>query len=79
MGEMLQGQWAVVTGAKANIGYTIATALAREGADLVVAARRQGPLEQAASAIAKDTGRNVETIVADVGLRADRLRLVEPP
>ena len=77
MGEMLQGQWAVVTGASANIGYAIATALAREGADLVVAARRQGPLEQAASAIAKDTGRNVETVVADVGLRADRLRLVE--
>lgn len=63
---------AIVTGGSQGIGLEIALALAREGAHIVLCARRRPQLELAAKAVAA-TGAAVETIpldVTDVGSEA---------
>src|SRR5262245_60534995 len=62
----LQGKRAIVTGGSRGIGKAIALELAREGADVAVVARSQGPLEEAAREIATATGRRVIPIATDV-------------
>jgi uncharacterized protein len=57
---------AVITGASAGIGAVYADRLARRGYELLLIARNQERLEQLASAIAKNTGRKVETLAADL-------------
>jgi len=47
----LQGQVAIVTGAGRGIGHAVATALAREGATVVLAARTRQQLAATAAAI----------------------------
>ncbi|MFI0485000.1 SDR family oxidoreductase [Actinomadura sp. 9N215] len=47
----LQGKTALVTGASRGIGKAIATALAAEGANVVLASRRQEALDEVAKAI----------------------------
>ncbi len=44
----LQGKKAVVTGASAGIGKAVTRALAQEGVDVAICARRKEPLEAAA-------------------------------
>ncbi len=48
----LQGRVAIVTGAGTGIGRATASVLAQHGATVVLAGRRPGPLEQAATEIA---------------------------
>ncbi len=62
----MSGKKAIVTGASAGIGKAITRALAREGVDVAICARRKGPLEQAAAEIAKESGRKIIAIVADL-------------
>lgn len=57
---------AVITGASAGIGAVYADRLARRGYDLLLVARNQERLEQVANAIANNTRRQVETLVADL-------------
>ena len=57
MDRTLNGKVALVTGAGPGIGRSTALALARDGADVVVAARRPGPLEILAREITAETGR----------------------
>ncbi|HEV2121909.1 MAG TPA: SDR family oxidoreductase [Chloroflexota bacterium] len=50
----LRGTTAIVTGGSEGIGYATARALAREGARVVIAARREDALQQAAERIRAD-------------------------
>jgi NADP-dependent 3-hydroxy acid dehydrogenase YdfG len=52
----LSGQVAIVTGAGRGIGHAVATALAREGATVVLAARTRQQLAATAAAIREDGG-----------------------
>ena len=60
------GKQALVTGASAGIGKAIAFALAREGVDVAICARRPEPLQAAASQIARETNRKIVPIPADL-------------
>src|SRR5437763_6028051 len=67
----LNGKAALVTGASAGIGKGIARALAREGVDVAICARRKEPLEAAASEIARETNRKIVALPADLTKPAD--------
>ena len=62
----MKGKKAVVTGASAGIGKAVTRALAHEGVDVAICARRKQPLEEAAAEIAKATGRKIVPIAADL-------------
>ena len=71
MDLQMTGKKALVTGASAGIGKAIALALAREGVDVAICARREEPLQRTAAEIAAATGRNIVPIVADLTKPAD--------
>ncbi|HHP7232641.1 MAG TPA: SDR family oxidoreductase [Xenococcaceae cyanobacterium] len=56
---------AIITGASSGIGYATAKLFAREGANLVIGARRREKLEKLANEIAKEGGK-VRFIAGDV-------------
>ena len=64
----------VITGGGTGLGREMTLAMARAGADLVVSARRKGPIEETA-ALVKDLGRRSRAISADVtdSAQVDRL------
>src|ERR1044071_4891975 len=66
----LKGKTALVTGGSEGIGKGIALALAKEGVDVAICARRKEPLEATAAEISKATGRKIVPIAAD--LRDDK-------
>ena len=72
----LQGKTAIVTGGSEGIGKAIAEALAREGADVAICARRAEPLQQTAAAVSEATGRRVIPITADLTQDADVRRFI---
>ncbi|MBT1171849.1 SDR family oxidoreductase [Bifidobacterium sp. MA2] len=59
--------YAVVTGASGGIGRELATLLARDGHDLVVAARDETGLEHVKSVLERDCGVHVAVFAADLG------------
>ena len=67
---------AIVTGASEGIGKAVTRALAREGVDVAVCARRKGPLEATAAAIAKESGRRIVPLTADLTKAADAEKFV---
>lgn len=71
----LTGRVAVVTGASSGLGVQFAKALAEQGADLVIIARRKEKLETVAEEIRK-TGRKCLAVQADVTKTEDIQRAV---
>jgi 3-oxoacyl-[acyl-carrier protein] reductase len=67
----LKGAKTLVTGGSSGIGKGIAAALRREGADVVITARRKEILEKSAEEI------GAGFIAADVGVEADAVRTME--
>jgi 3-oxoacyl-[acyl-carrier protein] reductase len=72
----IAGKAALVTAASKGLGRASAQALAAEGVSVVIAARGEAALEEAAAAIRADGG-EVHTVVADVTRPDVPARLVE--
>ena len=71
MNLQLAGKVALVTGGSEGIGKGIARALAREGCDVAICARRPDVLDKAAAEIRAESGRRVVAIPADLTRRED--------
>jgi 3-oxoacyl-[acyl-carrier protein] reductase len=72
----LESKIAIVTGAAKGMGEAVTLAMAREGADIMLAARDMGPLEEVA-AKARDMGRRAECVPVDVTDEATVAAMVE--
>src|SRR5437762_9346896 len=77
MDLQLKGKAAIVTGASEGIGKGIARAFAREGIDVAICARRKDKLEAAAAEIAKESGRKIVPIEADLTKEAEAKNFVD--
>lgn len=73
----LAGKVAIITGSSDGIGYAAARALAREGARLVLCARRETLLAEASESIVKETGTEVLAVRCDVQRLDDVRNLVK--
>ena len=71
----ISGRKALVCGASAGLGLACAQALAREGVELVIAARTEGPLRNAAQALAALGSAPVHWVAADVTTADGRARI----
>ncbi len=70
------GPWALVTGASEGIGESFARALASRGLNLMLVARREGPLEALAAELRAAHAIQVRTASADVA-RPDLLAVLD--
>ena len=70
------GRVVLITGAGTGIGRVLAASYAREGASIVLAGRREGPLEETA-ALVHETGSPCIVQAADVAVERDCIALVE--
>jgi len=68
---------ALVTGASSGIGAVYADRLARRGYDLILVARDVQRLNSLAERLTKETGRHVDTVGADLTVKADVRRIEE--
>lgn len=68
----LKGKSALVFGGSKGMGRAAARRLALEGAEVVIAARTEATLRQAAEALAQECGRPVRHVVADITRAAGR-------
>ena len=82
----LTGKTAIITGAgfaalkdgsAGSIGYGIATAYAKEGANLVITGRNMGKLEEAKTRLESEFGIEVLVVQADVNAGADNRAVVQ--
>jgi NAD(P)-dependent dehydrogenase (short-subunit alcohol dehydrogenase family) len=64
---LLEGMVVLVTGGTQGLGAAVATAAARNGADVVVTGRRKDVGEQFAAGLAKRSGRRIHYVRADAG------------
>lgn len=71
-----KGRWAVVTGASSGIGEEFARALAREGYDVLLAARRRSELDRVASELQRNDGIDALPAVVDLAEPAQVEQLV---
>ncbi len=72
----LKGKTALVAASSKGLGRAVANELAREGAKLVICARKVRPLERARLAIFNETGAEVVAVPADLSEPADVDRVV---
>ena len=71
----LDGKVAIVTGGNSGVGAATALLLAKEGAKVVISARREAPLLEVADKI-KAAGGDVLTVVTDISKPEDAKNLV---
>ena len=71
----LTGKKALVCGASAGLGYACAQALVQDGVHVVIVARTEGPLLEAAARLAALGGGRVDWVAADVTSDAGRSRI----
>ncbi len=71
----LSGRTALVTGSSKGIGYAIAHAFARAGADLFLCSRHADGLNRAAQTIRDETAVTVHCAAGDMAVRADVARI----
>ncbi len=72
----ISGRKAIVCGSSRGLGRACALALAKEGVNVVLAARTEARLEQTADEIRTATGADVDAVVADVTTDAGRAALL---
>ena len=77
MDLQLNGKTAIVTGGSEGIGKGITLALAKEGVDVAICARRKDVLEATASEIVRATNRKIVAIPADLRKDADAKSFIE--
>ena len=77
MDLLLGGKVAVVTGGSEGIGRAAAHSLGREGARVVICARRGPLLEQVAHELSKELAAEILPIVADVSQPAELERVID--
>lgn len=73
----LAGRVALVTGGNRGLGRQMALALAEAGADVALTSRDQERADEAATSIAKATGRAVRGYACDVSSTAETVAVVE--
>lgn len=71
----LEGKVVIVTGGNSGVGKATALACAKEGAKVVISARRQAQLDEVAAAI-KEIGGEVLSVVTDISKPEDAKNLV---
>ena len=71
----IAGRKALVCGASAGLGFACAQALAKEGVELVIAARTEAPLQEAAARLAALSKAPVSWVAADVTTAEGRARI----
>ncbi len=74
---LLLDKVAIVSGVGSGMGKEIATAMAREGADVVLAARSEDVLDEFSKEIESATGRRALAVPTDITNEASRQRLVD--
>lgn len=70
MDLQLTGKTAFISGSTAGIGYAIASALAKEGAQVTINGRSQNSVDQAIAAIKTETGHEVKGFAGDLSQAA---------
>lgn len=73
----LSNKTAIITGASSGIGQAIAEALASEGANVVIAARREEKLKQIVEQISNQGEGRALSVVTDITVQADVENLVK--
>lgn len=72
----ITGRTAIVCGGSAGLGRGVATALAREGVKVFIAARGEDRLKATATDIARETGGTIQAVTADVTTEKGRADLL---
>src|SRR5437899_8533084 len=73
----ISGRKAIVCGGSAGLGRGVATALAGEGVEVLIAARDPGRLEAAAREIGQETGKTPNWVAADVATEEGRVAVLQ--
>lgn len=71
----LQDKVAIITGGNSGVGAATALLFAKEGAKVVISARRQAQLDEVAAKI-REAGGEVTTVVTDISKREDADNLI---